>query len=112
MQLQQLPQLLASLPPQRQQVVLARLKWIEKARPKQLPPPGNWRIWLILAGRGFGKTKTSSEDCWNYADNHPNERIAIVAPTSKDLRETMLEGPSGIMSCAPKGIITNYNKSF
>lgn len=89
-----------------------RLKWIDRARPNQLPPQGDWRIWMILAGRGWGKTKTAAEDCWDWGWENPNARIAVVAATAKDLRETMLEGPSGILSSAPREIIASYNKSF
>ena len=67
---------------------------------------------MILAGRGFGKTKTSAEDCWYYAYHHPDERIAVVAPTSKDLRETMMEGASGILRAIPQELISGYNRSF
>ena len=38
-----------------------RYDWLKQARPNQLPPTGNWQVWLILAGRGFGKTRTGAE---------------------------------------------------
>lgn len=91
---------------------MSRLKWIEKARPKQLPRAGDWRIWLILAGRGFGKTRCAVEDCAGFAYDNPNSRIAFVAATSKDLRETVMEGVSGLRNAIPEKCIASYNRSF
>ncbi|MEI8296202.1 MAG: ATP-binding protein, partial [Alphaproteobacteria bacterium] len=46
---------------QRRQLQQDQYVWQKHARSNQLPPPGDWRIWLILAGRGFGKTRTGAE---------------------------------------------------
>jgi len=76
--------------------------WMAEARPKQLAPvPDDWSIWLILAGRGWGKTRTGAEDIVAYACSNPDSICAVVAPTLGDLRRTCMEGPSGILSCLP-----------
>lgn len=63
------------------------------ARPNQLPPPGDWRGWLLLAGRGFGKTRTGAE--WVRDQIRSGKRrIALVAPTAADARDAgALRGP-------------------
>jgi phage terminase large subunit-like protein len=75
--------------------------WASIARPEQLPPPGDWSIWLILAGRGFGKTRTGAEWVRALAESGTVERIALVGPTAADVRDTMIEGDSGLISIAP-----------
>jgi predicted phage terminase large subunit-like protein len=88
-----------------------RLKWLEKARPEQLPPGGNWRLWLILAGRGFGKTRTGAEETAWRAMCGPI-RFAIVAPTFQDARNTCVEGESGLLSVLePAGLVSKWNRS-
>ena len=71
------------------------------ARPEQIAPEGDWDIWMILAGRGFGKTRAGAE--WIREEvNAGCKRIALVGETQKDLEEVMIEGDSGIMSIFPK----------
>lgn len=71
--------------------------WRFFARPSQLPPDGDWQTWLILAGRGFGKTRTGSE--WVREQVRQGvSRIALVAPTASDARDVMVEGESGLLS--------------
>ncbi len=72
--------------------------WRALARPNQLPPPGDWSIWLQLAGRGFGKTWSGSNWVCEQVEKHGARRIALVAPTAGDARDVMAEGASGIMS--------------
>jgi phage terminase large subunit-like protein len=73
-----------------------------QARPDQLAPTGiDWLIWLILAGRGFGKTRTGAEQCSDWARTMPASRGAIVAQTFTDGRDTMIEGESGLLACIP-----------
>lgn len=76
--------------------------WVKTARDKQLAPSGDWLYWLILAGRGWGKTRTGAEDIVSYAMRNPGSICAVVAPTLGDLRRTCIEGPSGILSCIPE----------
>ena len=80
-----------------------RLKheWPFRARAEQLPPPGDWRIWLLLAGRGFGKTRTGAELVRARVAAHTARRIALVAPTAADARDVMVEGESGLLAIAP-----------
>lgn len=73
--------------------------WGEWARPNQLAPAGDWLVWLILAGRGFGKTRTGAE--WVKAQARPDTRGALVGATLDDVRDTMVEGESGLLSCLP-----------
>lgn len=86
--------------------------WHVWARPEQLAPPGQWRIWLILAGRGWGKTKTGAEDVAAYGMAHPDSRIAIVAPTYADARDTCVEGESGLLSALPAEAMAVWNRSL
>jgi predicted phage terminase large subunit-like protein len=89
--------------------------WYRRARTKQLKPRGDWNVWLILAGRGWGKTLTGAIDVVLYAISHENVRVAVVAPTSGDLRRVCFEGVSGIISQMPlecyKDGYSSYNKS-
>jgi phage terminase large subunit-like protein len=75
--------------------------WAFWARPAQLPPPGDWRVWLLLAGRGFGKTRTGAELIRARVANATARRLALVAPTAADARNVMVEGESGILAISP-----------
>lgn len=76
--------------------------WRSIARPSQLPPAGDaWSIWLVLAGRGFGKTRTGAEWVLDLVGSGFAKRIALVAPTAADARDVMVEGESGILACSP-----------
>jgi len=76
--------------------------WLKTARPKQVQPHTDHFIWLILAGRGWGKTRTGAQDIALYALRNPNTISAVVAPTFGDLRRVCFNGPSGLMSIIPK----------
>tara|TARA_R110000772_G_scaffold55748_5_gene127250 strand:- start:558 stop:1808 length:1251 start_codon:yes stop_codon:yes gene_type:complete len=76
--------------------------WLSTAREKQLPPEVDHFIWLILAGRGWGKTRTGAQDIALYALKNENTISAVVAPTFGDLRRVCFNGPSGLMSIIPK----------
>lgn len=75
--------------------------WRLWARPSQLPPEGAWRVWLLLAGRGFGKTRSGAEWVRAQAESGAARRIALVAPTARDARLVMVEGESGLLAIAP-----------
>lgn len=82
------------------------------ARPNQIAPADReWLTWLILAGRGFGKTRTGAEWVRDYAQAQPGSRIALVAPTAADARDTMVEGESGIMAICPPWNMPKYEPS-
>jgi predicted phage terminase large subunit-like protein len=89
----------------------ARLKWLATARPEQITPPGQWSTWMVLAGRGFGKTRTGAEDIAWYATTHPGAQCAVIAPTFNDVRGTCFEGVSGLLAVLPSDQVADYNKS-
>ena len=75
--------------------------WRFWARENQLAPMGNWSHWLLLAGRGFGKTRAGAEWVRGMAENTAGLRIALVAPTLSDARAVMVEGDSGLLAISP-----------
>lgn len=86
--------------------------WRENwARRDQLTPPGDWLTWLILSGRGWGKTRTGAEYVIEQARAHPGWRFALVARTAADVRDTLVEGESGILACSPPGFVPLYEPS-
>lgn len=92
---------LATLPPQ----AIAALKydWEFWARPDQLPPSGDdWMTWLILAGRGWGKTRTGAETIREWVMSGRYKRIALVGETTADVRGVMVDGESGLLNIGPK----------
>jgi phage terminase large subunit-like protein len=91
--------LVRSLTPE--QALKIKYDWPYRARPGQLPPPGEWRVWLLLAGRGFGKTRTGAEFVRARVGARTARRIALVAPTAADARDVMVEGESGLLAIAP-----------
>lgn len=85
--------------------------WRKIARPNQLPPDGNWSIWLILSGRGFGKSRAVNEWAIEQARLRPRSRGALVAATAGDVRDVVVEGESGIMNIAPSDFMPLYEPS-
>lgn len=77
------------------------IDWGQKARIKQLRPIEDHFIWLILAGRGWGKTRTGAQDIAIYALKNPGVTCAVVAPTHGDLRRVCFGGPSGLLTIIP-----------
>lgn len=75
--------------------------WDLIARPSQLAPTGAWRTWMILAGRGFGKTRSGAEWVRKIAESNADARIALVASSLAEARSIMVEGESGIIACSP-----------
>lgn len=92
----------------------ARVQWqTVQARANQLPPDTNWQTWLILSGRGWGKTRTGAEWLAYQAINNASTRWAIVAKTFADARDTCAEGESGIVNVLMRyGAIQTYNRSI
>lgn len=71
------------------------------ANRNQLPPSGEgWRTWLMMAGRGFGKTRAGAEWIHRLADGKPGVRIALAGATIADARSIMVEGVSGLLNVA------------
>lgn len=105
-----LAELIAELPPEQQEEALRDIDpdgllwdWGFWGRPEQLAPEGDWAIWLLLAGRGFGKTRTASEWVREEAKHigDGQRRFALVARTAADVRDVIVEGESGIMNVTP-----------
>ena len=103
--------MLASLPPEQLAAFLKRTSdreleaiehdWGWWGRPNQQAPKGDWRTWLLLAGRGFGKTRSGAECIRDQVIHHRRRRIALVAPTAADARDVMVEGESGLLAIGP-----------
>jgi len=76
----------------------------------QIPPRGDWLIWLFMGGRGAGKTRAGAE--WvNGLVGDGARRIALVAPTFNDAREVMIAGPSGLLNTGPPARRPRYEAS-
>ncbi|WP_431358416.1 DNA-packaging protein [Sphingomonas echinoides] len=84
--------------------------WFLWAHPGQLAPPGDWRVWLIRAGRGFGKTRAGAEWVSEIARTMPGARIALVGATIDDVRRVMIEGESGLVSVARGDAPVDYRR--
>lgn len=84
-----------------QRLATLRHKWSFWARSNQIAPAGDWTFWMLLAGRGFGKTRTGAEWINERVETGLGKRIALVAPTAADVRKTMVEGESGILAISP-----------
>jgi phage terminase large subunit-like protein len=101
------------LHPLMQAVVAWQTKWHHTAHKHQVEPPGDWwNIWLMLAGRGAGKTRAAAETLAAWAVEQPNTRWLVSAPTSGDIRGTCFEGDSGLLAVIPTALIADYNKSL
>ena len=75
--------------------------WGLWARPEQLPPAGDWRVWLVMAGRGFGKTRAGAEWVRAVAAGDAEARIALVGASLAEARSVMVEGESGLLALGP-----------
>lgn len=94
------------------QLELLRWDWRYWLRPKQWAPPGDWFIWLLLSGRGFGKTRAASHWIHERAmDGDARRWIALVARTPKESRDVMLNGPGGILQVTPPDERPHYEPS-
>jgi len=102
------------LDPIEQAVVNWQLKWLGKqAHAHQIEPAGDWwNVWLMLAGRGAGKTRASAETLASWAWEQPNTRWLVSAPTSGDLKGTCFEGDSGLIAVIPPVLVAKYNSSL
>ena len=102
-----------AMPAQKQAATLWRMGWMATRHDHQIMPHGDWwTIWLLLAGRGAGKTRTAAEQVGWWAWENPNTRWLISAPTSADVRGTCFEGDSGLLSIIPDICIADYNKAL
>ncbi len=102
-----------AMPPAQRAAYGWRMQWLSKAHRHQILPSGDWwSVWLLLAGRGAGKTRTAAEQLAWWAWTEPNTRWLVGAPTSADVRATCFEGDSGLMSVIPPILIKDYNRAF
>jgi len=85
--------------------------WKAWARPEQLPPEGAWDGWLILAGRGWGKTRAGAEVICDEAKSGRSKRIGLVAETSADGKDVIVNGESGIIACSPPWFMPSFTAS-
>lgn len=97
---------LASLSPAELETL--RFDWSFWRRPNQSEPPGNWRYWLVKAGRGFGKTRVGAE--WVRESVKRFERVNLIGATSDDARDIMIEGESGVLAICPRDERPVYRK--
>lgn len=118
---------LASLPEEQRLEVLSGLSdeqatelvhdWQFWGRPDQLEPDGDWSTWLVLAGRGFGKTRTASEWVRKIVCGKTPlargevGRVAVIAETAADARDVLVEGESGILAVHPTEFRPHYEPS-
>ena len=87
-------------------------RWPLWARPSQLPPSGDWLTWLIVAGRGHGKTRTGAETIRSWLPQLSIGRIALLGRTPADVRDVMIEGESGILNIFPPDERPEYMPSM
>jgi phage terminase large subunit-like protein len=113
---------LASLPREDREAIIAKLSPEEQdellfdwkgflARPEQIAPAGDWDIWLVLSGRGWGKTRTGAEWVKDMVETGQARRIALIAETAADGRDVIVEGQSGILACYPENKRPVYEPS-
>jgi phage terminase large subunit-like protein len=120
-------ELLASEPPEVQEAfleglsaeALCALPWLFEfwAMPHQVPPSGDWKTWVILGGRGAGKTRAGSE--WVRSkvegpcpqDPGQAHRVALVGETVEQVREVMIFGDSGILACSPPDRVPEWQST-
>lgn len=112
---------MALLPPREREALLGdatleELTALEKdwrfwARPKQLAPDGDWSVWVLRCGRGFGKTRALAGWVHERAMEEPGRWIALVAKTPGDARDHLIESPGGILRNAPAGGLPVYEPS-
>ena len=91
---------------------IARVNWVQSAHSYQIPPPleNDWTVWMMLAGRGAGKSHAGSHALWWWCWTHPKSRGLVLAPTSSDIKFTCFEGVSGLLANIPTELVESYNK--
>jgi len=104
---------LNALPLYEKDATKARTLWLSKAANHQIEPAGDWwSTWLLLAGRGAGKTRCAAEWIWWQAWCVPKSRWLVSAPTYSDVRDVCFEGDSGLMNVVPQSIVESYKSSI
>lgn len=91
-------------------MLLREAAWRNQRRGQQTPPAEPWYLWLVLGGRGSGKTLTGSRWLVSQALRFGGE-WGVIAPTWRDVRRVCIEGPSGILEALGPDGYTAYNRS-
>jgi predicted phage terminase large subunit-like protein len=101
-----------ALPDNDRVALIAHTAWVSGAHAYQIPPPLeiDYTVWMMLAGRGAGKTRSAAEALWWWAWLVPGSRCLVLAPTSNDVKFTCFEGQSGLLSVIPEQLVVDYNK--
>ena len=112
---------LAALPPDMRRAVLADLPaadlhtleyaWRFWARPDQMPPPPPWRTWMLLGGRGSGKTRSAAEWVRDEVESGRRRSLGIIGPTADTLRRDVVQGVSGLLAIAPPWNMPQHESS-
>src|SRR5688572_27111647 len=89
-----------------------REKWLSTARPEQLPPAGDWRIWYLMGGRGGGKTRAGAETLAQWEGENPPGWYAAVAPTFADAKDVCAEDPESGLIAVLGNRVDTYNRSL
>lgn len=89
-----------------------RTHWRLWARTDQLPPAGDWQVWLVMAGRGFGKTRAGAEWVRAMAEADPHARIALIGASLGEVRAVMVEGDSGVIAVCPPDRCPQFEPSL
>lgn len=89
-----------------------RAAWIASSRPEQHAPfhLDGWFVWLALAGRGWGKTRTAAEHVAQWAREHAGAQIAMIGRTDNEARRVLLNGPSGLKSVLEDGEVRRISE--
>jgi len=111
---------LNALPPAEREAFIAGLgeneiaflleDWRFWARPEQLAPDGDWKIWLLLGGRGSGKTRAGAEWIAEAIATERMKRVALIGATHHDARSIMVEGPAGLLACSQGALYEPSNR--
>lgn len=88
-----------------------RNNWFKTARNNQHPPEGDWTIWGVVSGRGWGKTLTAAQWLGWQCAWKPNTIGHVIAPTLNDTKHVCFEGPTGLLKILPEEVLKDYNKS-
>lgn len=94
-------------PPVRRRILEEFFHW--QAHGGQAEPPGDWRVWFLRAGRGFGKTMAGAHWVLDRARENPGARIALVGGSVDEVRKVMIEGPGGLIAQARSGEPVQWN---
>lgn len=85
--------------------------WQWWARSEQIAPSGRWFTWLLLAGRGWGKTRTLCEWIRGRIESGRYGRVALIGQTAADVRDVLIEGESGLLAISPPWCHPKYEPS-